>query len=114
MYVNSGLAVKNSFSPNAWHEICEDTVVCRQRELRGELICAREIVLSRPKGLICDKTYAIRLYDSQKLTDLTSHVGFNQVKVHTNFSPHQSNVDYGFMNNRMVATGREQIIRSTK
>jgi hypothetical protein len=112
--VTNGLVVKNSFTQNAWHEIGEDTVVCRQRELQGDLLCAREIVLSRQKGLIRDRTYAARLYDSQTLSDLVSRVGFNQVKVHTNFSPHQSNGDYGFMNNRMIATGQKQIIRGKK
>ena len=106
--VTNGLAVKNSFSPNAWHEIGEDTVVCRQRELRGNFLCAREMVLSRQKGLIRDRTYAVRLYDSQTLASLLNQVGFNQVKVHTNFSPHQSDGDYGFMNNRMIATGQKK------
>ena len=112
--VTNGLAVKNFFTPNAWHEIGDDTVVCRQRELQGDLLCAREIVLSRQKGLIRDQTYAIRLYDSQTLAGLFSHVGFNQVKIHTDFSPHQSNGDYGFMNNRMIATGQKQLMRGTK
>ncbi len=35
--VTNGLTVKNSFRPNAWREIGEDTVVCRQRELRGKV-----------------------------------------------------------------------------
>ena len=106
--VTNGLAVKNSFTPNAWHEIGEDMVVCRQRELQGELLCVREIVLSRQKGLIRDQTYAIRLYDSQTLVGLFSHVGFSRVKVYTDFSPHQSNGDFGFMNNRMIVTGQKQ------
>jgi len=112
--VTNGLAIKNSFRPNAWHEIGDDTVVCRQRELRGDFLCAREMVLSRQKGLIRDRTYAVCLYDSQTLADLFNHVGFNQVKVHTNFSPHQSDGDYGFMNNRMIATGQKQLNRGTK
>ncbi len=111
--VTNGLVVKNSFTPNAWHEIGEDTVVCRQRELQGERLCAREIVLSRQKGLIRDETYAIRLYDSQALTDLLCHVGFSQVTIHTNFSPHQADGDFGFMNNRMIATGQKQKMRGT-
>ncbi len=35
--VTNGLAIKNSFRPNAWHEIGDDTVVCRLRELRGKV-----------------------------------------------------------------------------
>jgi hypothetical protein len=72
------------------------------------------MVLNRQKGLIRDRTYAVRLYDSQTLADLFNHVGFNQVKVHTNFSPNQSDGDYGFMNNRMIATGQKQLNRGTK
>jgi hypothetical protein len=66
------------------------------------------MVLSRQKGLIRDRTYAVRLYDSQTLASHLNQVGFNQVKVHTNFSPHQSDGDYGFMNGRMIATGQKK------
>ena len=106
--VTNGSAVKNSFNPNAWHEIGEDTVVCRQRELQGNLLCAREMVLSRREGLIRDRTYAVRLYDSQTLASLLNQVGFNQVTVHTDFWLHQSDGDYGFMNYRMIATGQKK------
>jgi D-alanine-D-alanine ligase len=56
--VVDGAAVKKSFNPNAWHEIGEDTVVCRQRELKRDSICAREMVISKQDGLIRDRTYA--------------------------------------------------------
>ena len=36
--VTEGDVVKKSFSPNSWHEIGEQTVVCRQRELKGNMI----------------------------------------------------------------------------
>ncbi len=71
-------------------------------------LCARELVLSHQKGLIRDRTYAVRLYDSQTLASLLNQVGFNQVKVHTNLPLHQSDGDYGFMNSRMIATGQKK------
>ena len=105
--VTDGAVVKESFNSNAWHEIGNDIVVCRQRELRGKKIYAREMVLSKVKGLIRDRTYAIRLYDAQSLSLLLDQVEFRQVDVQTDFSPHRYKGDYGFMNHRMIATGQK-------
>ena len=105
--VTDGSAVKNSFNPNSWHEIGTKTVVCRHRELRGNVITARELVVDKKKGLIRDQTYAIRIYDSEKLNLLLQQSGFNRVKVYANFSPHASDGDYGFMNNRMIGVGQK-------
>lgn len=100
-------AIKRDFNPEAWHEINDHTVVCRKRELKGDTIHAREMVLNKQKGLIRDQTYTIRLYGSQTLASLLEEAGFQQVTVRTGFSPHKSKGDYGFMNNRMLATGRK-------
>ena len=105
--VVDGAAVKKTFSPNAWHEIGKDTVVCRQRELRSESICAREMVISKRDGLIRDRTYAVRLYESQALASLFEAVGFDHIRIHTDFSPHRLEGDYGFMNRRMLAVGQK-------
>ena len=82
-------------------------MVCRHRELRGNMIHARELVIDKQKGLIRDQTYAIRLYDSESLDVLLQHSGFSKVKIYTNFSPHPSDGDYGFMNNRMIGVGQK-------
>jgi D-alanine-D-alanine ligase len=105
--VADGSIVRKSFNPNSWHEIGEKIVVCRHRELRGKMISARELVIDKQKGLIRDKTYAIRLYDSDNLNVLIQQGGFGNVKIYTNFSPHLSNGDYGFMNNRMIGIARK-------
>ena len=105
--VADGGVVKNVFSPNSWHEIGEQTVVCRHRELCGHIINARELVIDKQKGLIRDQTYAIRLYDSVSLDALLRQSGFSNVKIHTSFSPHSTDGDYGFMNNRMIAVGQK-------
>ncbi len=106
--VTDGRVVKSLFKPNAWHEIGEETIVCRQREIQGEVICVREIVLSKAQGLIRDQTYAIRLYEANSLSALLEHAGFKQVNIHTDFSPHQKDDDYGFMNSRMIATAQKR------
>jgi D-alanine-D-alanine ligase len=105
--VTDGRIVKKSFTPNSWHEIGEQTVVCRQRELSGNLIHSREMVIDKHKGLIRDRTYAVRLYDSEDLCMLIEQAGFSNVKLHTDFSPHRTKGDYGFMNNRMIAVGQK-------
>jgi D-alanine-D-alanine ligase len=105
--VTDGNAIRSNFNSNAWHEINDHTVVCRTRELRRNTVRAREMVFNKQKGLIRDQTYAIRLYESQTLTSLLEDAGFQQVTLHKGFSPHESKADYGFMNNRILATGRK-------
>ena len=105
--VADGSVVKNLFNPNSWHEIGEDTIVCRHRELCGDMINARELVIDKQKGLIRDQTYAIRLYDSEGLEGLLQRSGFSNVKIYANFSPHSNEGDYGFMNNRMIGVGQK-------
>lgn len=105
--VTDGAAIKDSFNPNAWHEIGDDIVVCRERELQGNMIFAREMVFSRQKGLIRERTYAIRLYEAQTLTALFRQTGFRRIKVRTDFLPGQSKSDYGFMSRRLIAVGQK-------
>jgi D-alanine-D-alanine ligase len=107
--VADGQAVLSSFKPNAWHEIGEGTIVCRQREIQGEVVCAREIVLSKTEGLIRDQTYSIRLYDAASLSLLLESAGFTDINVYTDFSPHEEDDDYGFMNNRLMVSGQKRI-----
>lgn len=42
--------IRARFTPNAWYEIGEDIIVCRQRELTGDSIRTREIVVSKKNG----------------------------------------------------------------
>lgn len=105
--VADGEAVKRSLNPVAWHEAGEDIVVCRRRELRGDMVWARELVLGKREGLIRDCNYAIRLYEADMLRELLRETGFRDVKVYTDFSVQRPGEDYGFMNQRMIAVGRK-------
>ena len=105
--VANGRKVKSSFKLNAWHEIGEETIVCRQREIQDEVVCTREIVLSKTDGLIRDQTYSIRLYDDTSLPLLLESTGFSRITVHSDFSPHDVDGDYGFMNNRLIVCGQK-------
>jgi D-alanine-D-alanine ligase len=102
-----GEALRDSLSPTAWHEVGTDIVVCRQREMKGNTVYSRETVLSKENGVIRDRTYCMRLYESQTVGALVEQAGFKRVNVHTDFSPHLREGDYGFMNRRMLAAGQK-------
>jgi D-alanine-D-alanine ligase len=105
--VTDGAAVRETFNPLAWHEIEEDIVVCRERQLLEDRIHAREMVLSKTKGLIRDNTYAMRLYDVHDLEKLMEETGFRHIKTITGHTPHKRGGDYGFMNHRMIGLGQK-------
>jgi D-alanine-D-alanine ligase len=105
--VTDGEKVRDTFAPKAWHEIGEDVVVCRERHLDGHVLSAREMVLSKAKGIVRDRYYTLRLYDAQSLEALLDHAGFGHIAVHKDFSPHQKKGDFGFMNCRMLAAGQK-------
>ena len=105
--IADGNAIREKFSPNAWHEIGDDIVVCRQRELREDYICARELVIKKSGGLVRDRTYGMRLYDTRGITDLIKRCGFDKIRVITDFSPLEIQGDLGFMNHRMLITAQK-------
>ena len=105
--VTDGSAIRENFTPNAWHGIGDDIVVCRQRELKKDYICARELVLNKSVGLIRDRTYGMRLYDARGLTELVRACGFDRSKAYTDFSLSETHGDLGFMNYRMLITAQK-------
>jgi D-alanine-D-alanine ligase len=105
--VVDGMAARSSFNPNAWHEIGPDMVVCRQREIRDDRVYARELVVSKSAGLVRDLNYSIKLYDKEAIVTLIEQAGFEMVSVHAGLSFHHLKGDYGFMNRRIVTTGRK-------
>jgi D-alanine-D-alanine ligase len=102
-----GAEVGKKFNPEAWHEIGPDIVVCRQREMLANMVYVREVVLSKQTGLIRDRNYLIRFYGSGEIVEMFEQAGFTMVKVVTDFSPHGTKGDFGFMNHRMIALGQK-------
>lgn len=105
--VSDGEAAQTNLPPRAWHEIGDDMVVCRQREISNGRICAREMVLSKSTGLVRDNNYCIRLYRGHDLANLTESAGFEAVDVHTGASVLSGMADVGLMNHRLVVTARK-------
>jgi D-alanine-D-alanine ligase len=106
-------AMLQSFTPSAWHEIGEDILVCRSRERNGSTVRARELVLSKERGLIRDQAYAIRLYEPSELLQLLAGSGFTNLKLHTKDSLGPKHGDCGFMNNRLLASGQKDMGQET-
>jgi D-alanine-D-alanine ligase len=107
--IADGSAIREDFSRNAWHEIGDDILVCRQRELNGDYICARELVIRKSGGLIRDRAYGMRLYEAKDLMDLISRCGFGKIRVITDFSPLETSGDLGFMNHRMLSIAQKPL-----
>jgi D-alanine-D-alanine ligase len=99
--------VLDHFSPQSWHETGEGIVVCRQREVRGDIVCGREMVLCKSKGLIRDAEYCTRLYSAEKIKEMLFSAGFDSVSFQEDFVSHEQKGDYGLMNNRMITIARK-------
>jgi D-alanine-D-alanine ligase len=105
--VTDGEAVSAKIAPHAWHEIGDDVVVCRQREVKDGFVCAREMVMSKKQGMIRDRTYCIRLYRADDLAALVVSAGFGDVQVHSDASALNRTEDVGCMNHRLVVAARK-------
>ena len=99
--VDSELALRD-FRERSWHEIGEEIVVCRVRELSGDSVVSREIVMSKKEGLLRDQTYFVRLYCTEKLSELLAGVGFESVHTMRGFRPQDEAEDYGFLSDRLI------------
>ena len=86
--------------------IGDDVVVCRQREIVGDHIRAREMVLSKAQGMVRDCTYCIRLYGAKDLAALVARAGFDALEVHPHGARQHLGVDVGCMNHRLAVTAR--------
>ena len=100
--------IRKSFNPRTWHEIGDDVIVCRRREMLKGRVNVQEIVLSRKRGLLRDQSYSIRFYNPTSVKRLFEKTGLTEIEVHRDFSPHLLEGDYGFMNNRMIVTGKKK------
>ncbi len=105
--IADGESVQTKISPLAWHEIGNDIVVCRQREAESSIIRAREVVLSKARGMIRDQTYRIRLYSEEEVVALAQRAGFGDVQRHIIDSAMNYTEDVGCMNHRLVISAQK-------
>ncbi|MGD8241706.1 MAG: class I SAM-dependent methyltransferase [Desulfobacterales bacterium] len=106
--VTDGGAVRRQMTPNAWHEIDGEVVVCREREIRDGCVCAREMVLHKSRGLIRDQNYRIRLYSANDLTAIVAEAGFTDIQQHDPQSAELARgQDVGCMQQRLLISARK-------
>ncbi len=102
---DADFVVKN-FCPETSHEVDDDLTVERCRELRKGVICCRERVLSKRRGLVRENTYCTRLYGRHEIAGLLTAAGFVEVGFLADFMRRDAQGDFGTMTNRMVTTAR--------
>ena len=105
--VSDGEAARTELAPRAWHEIGDEVVVCRERDVRDGRIQAREMVLSKTRGMIRDRTYGMRLYRAADLSALAARAGFAAVRARSGAAALEAGTDMGCMNHRVVVTARK-------
>jgi D-alanine-D-alanine ligase len=99
--------VLKNFTPKSWHEANEAIVVCRHREVEGDIVYGREMVISKHKGLIRDATYCTRLYSPEKITGLLTSAGFSSVHIERGFSVQEKGEDCGLTTHRVFVIARK-------
>lgn len=98
--------IRRHFLAESWHEATDDAVVCWKRELAGDVVRVREMVLSKTQGLLRDRTYAERLYSPERLRAELRAAGFSHPKVHRKalvYNP-DTGTDYGLAAHRTLVT----------
>ena len=96
--------VLQNFKPFSCHKVNEDITVSREKELGNDIIYSREMVVSRKRGCIQDRTYCTHLYSPEKITSILHSVGFSSVNLQKDFMNRGAQGDYGCMTNRMIVT----------
>ena len=101
--------IRDHFRTESWHETTEDVLVCWKRELTDDVIRVRELVISKTRGLLRDRTYAERLYTQERLQALLSEAGLARIEVQPDaFVWYTENgTDYGNATHRMLITARK-------
>jgi len=105
--VTDGSWVRQHLPPSAWHEVDDDFVVCRLREVCGDIVNAREMVMSKANGLVRDRTYCMRIYEPRNLAALLEDTGFSHIRIHTDFDASRPGEDRGCMDHRVMVTARK-------
>lgn len=103
---NRDYVLKN-FKAFSSHQINEEVIVHRERELGDDIIYCRERVMFENKGCVRDNTYCIRLYSPEKISSMLQTVSFSSINFINNFMSRDGKGDYGCMTNRIIVTAQK-------
>ena len=96
--------IKNNLKPFSWHAANQDVIVLRKRKIANQMIRAREIVISKSKGLLRDAVYCERIYSKERIFRLLKKARFKNLSAKNNLILHKPTADYGLLNSRMFVT----------
>ncbi|MDY7001735.1 MAG: GNAT family N-acetyltransferase [Thermodesulfobacteriota bacterium] len=100
--------VGSNLAPVIWHEADGDVIVCRKRTLKKQGVAAREIVLSRERGLVRESAYFFRLFRRAEIRKILGCHGFDEISIQDGYRSHQDQTDMGLFNNRVLVTAKRQ------
>ncbi|MBN1794326.1 MAG: class I SAM-dependent methyltransferase [Candidatus Omnitrophica bacterium] len=100
--------IRRNLAPRSWHEADEDVIVCRVRDIGPDCVKAREVAISKKKGLLKDKTYCTRLYGKDEIRGLLKRCGFSRVTIKRHGGLRIQKGDYGFLSARLFILAQKQ------
>jgi D-alanine-D-alanine ligase len=100
--------ILSNFKSSSFHKVNDDIIVTRERQVRGDVIYSRELVLSEMKGCIRENKYCMRLYSRDRLRLLLQQNGFKKVSFKKDFMNRSNLGDFGCMTNRIVAIAEKE------
>jgi len=100
--------VGSNMAPVVWHEADRDVIVCRERSLKKQGVSAREIVISKERGLMRESAYFFRLFRRTEIREILDCHGFNNISIQDGYRSHQGDADMGLFNNRVLVTAKKQ------
>jgi D-alanine-D-alanine ligase len=99
--------VLHNFKANSSHQVDDDIMVIRRREIKEDVIYSEETVQSKMNGCLSIKTYCMRLYGAEQIERLLNAQKFSSVTVMKDFMSRADQGDFGSMTNRVIVTARK-------
>lgn len=81
--------------------------VTRTRNIEEGMVYSRELVTAKGGGILRDSRYQEKLYGREEISELLESVGFGGLSVEMGKGFHEREGDFGFMESRMIITGRK-------
>jgi len=81
--------------------------VTRSRKIDEGIVFSRELVTAKDGGVLRDSRYQEKLYGKEEISDLLGAVGFGELSVEMGKAFHEREGDFGFMESRMIVTGKK-------
>jgi D-alanine-D-alanine ligase len=109
--VSDGRHLRQYFERRSWEWIDNDMFTCRERTLSaaGDQLITREMTTHVERGVIADRFYAERLYETAEMQALLTRSGFVALEAPAQFaSTSTRNQDLGMMAQRLIFVAQKR------